>query len=397
MKKLIAVFVTLLIAVIGTLAYGNTSSCPPGSDGSTNVTSINQLNSSQSQYMQGQGYATAEGGSANAEGGNATSSSGSISNISTNSVSNYETRTSPVAMFPPYLPTWSHGGWGTVKAYFQNGPNGDDKVYERAFNPGNPAEMRELRGVIESLPYDGPINFLGGIFNGFVAALGGPDNFHHGRGFEISSSVIRARRPRGKPLLVFIDSNINRDFLRKSGIAYVGKISLEGTVDRNWDHVYEAAIAEALPWNVDIILISGGMKGVTIGSNFTFPAAGGAYSQTNYSLSLLGGHSKGITEGKGEAIVSAECYRYDPKAIHRRTIPQTFYDKIHSNITLSKNVENTNTTAKTTTAAKTAPAPVQTAPVQINQQKQFGVEISQELYEMAGFSPQQQVDYITIR
>lgn len=387
MKKLITALIALLIIV--ECAYGIGGYVPTNS---TNVTSYNQLNSSQNQVMQGQGYGYGEGGNAtsssNSEGGEANASSGSVANM--NSVSNYETRTPPVAMFPPYLPNWSHGGWGTVKAYFPNGPNSDDQVYERTFNPSNPAEMRELRGVLESLPYEGPLDFIGGILNSVGAVFGGPDNFHHGRGFEIASSVIRTRRPRGKPLLVFIDSNVNREFLKQSGIAYVGKISLEGTVDRNWDHVYEAAIAEALPWNVDILLISGGMKGVTVGTNYTFPAAGGAYTQTNYSLSLLGGAASGITEGKGEAMVSAECYRYDPKTIRRRTIPQSFYDKIHSKVIPSQNqnIENTTQTAHTKLNKQS-----QT----LKKQPQFGVEVSQELFEMAGFTAPQQVDYVAVR
>ena len=232
------------------IVYGNIHN-----DNPSTVVSSNQVTSINNQNMQGQGYASAEGGDSSSYAVSGDASSGSISSISTNSVSNYHSRTPPVSMFPPYLPSWPHGGWGPIKAYFQNGPNGDDQVYERTFNPNNEIEMRELRGVLESLPYEGPLNFIGGILNGIGTVFGGPDNFHHGRGFEIASSVIRSRRPKGKPLLVFIDSNVNREFLRQSGIAYVGKISLEGKVDRNWDHVYEAAIAEALPWNVDIMFI----------------------------------------------------------------------------------------------------------------------------------------------
>jgi hypothetical protein len=392
MKKLSFLLSTVFILTchLPLSVYGNI----PGHNPST-VVSTNEVTSINNQNMQGQGYATAEGGDSSAYAVSGDASSGSISSISTNSTSNYESRTPPVSMFPPYLPSWTHGGWGPIKAYFQNGPNGDDRVYERVFNPGNPTEMKELRGVLESLPYENPLEFLGGILNGIGVVFGGPDNFHHGRGFEIASSVIRQRRPKGKPLLVFIDSNVNKDFLKQSGIAYVGKISLEGKIDRNWDHVYEAAIAEALPWNVDIIFISGGMKGVTVGSNFTFPTAGGAYAQTNYSISLLGGTSSGITEGKGEAMVSAECYRYDPRIIRRRTIPQSFYDKIHSNVTLSKNVQKSNTNAKEVSGAIKTPAPTQQATTP-NKSK-VGVEISQELFEMARFSPQQQVDYIAIR
>jgi hypothetical protein len=89
-------------------------------------------------------------------------------------------------------------------------------------------------------------------------------------------------------------------------------------------------VAEALPWDVDILLISGGMKGVTVGSNIAFPGAGGAYSQSNYSISLFGAVSSGITEGKGKAIVSAAGYRYCPALAKRRRIPKAFYEKFHA-------------------------------------------------------------------
>jgi len=179
------------------------------------------------------------------------------------------------------------------------------------------------------LPYSGPLDLIGGIFNGVRAVLGGPDYFHRGRGFEIANALIRDRRPEGKPILVFIDSNVGRELLTRAGYAYVGRVSLEGDVNRNWDQVYDAAIAEALPWDVDILLISGGMKGVSVGSTLAFPGAAGAYSHTSYSLSFLGAKTSGVTEGKGKAMVSAEGYRYWPAALIKRRIPKTFYDRIH--------------------------------------------------------------------
>src|SRR4030066_72155 len=139
-------------------------------------------------------------------------------------------------------------------------------------------DMKQLKQVLKTLPYNNPVNIIGGIFNGVRAAFGGPNYFHRGRGFEISNALIRERRPEGKPILIFIDSNISRELLHSSGYAYVGRVSLEGDVDRNWDQVYGAAVAEAIPWDVDILLISGGMKGVTVGSNLSFPGAAGAYS-----------------------------------------------------------------------------------------------------------------------
>jgi len=360
---------------------------PPKNPPSTIVDVDNQIDTSQVQNVSlvggGDSISKAEGGSADSV---AASSSGA--SIETTSVSNYKTRTPPLSVFPPYLPYWNHGGWGTVKAYFPNGPNNDHQTYERTFDPDNPGDMKELKGVVESLSYEGPLESLGGILNGVGVIFGGPDNYHHGRGFEIASSLVRTRRPNGKPLLVFIDTNVDTNLLRRAGYAYVGKVSLEGKVNRNWDQVYDAAVAETLPWDVDILLISGGMKGVTVGSNTSFPGAAGGYSQTNYSISLLGSASSGITEGKGKAIVSAEAYRFWPKAVNRRRIPKAFYDRIRAQIT------SASTPAESRGYAVGAAR--QTADVTRNRQKP-GVEISQELYDMAGFEKNQKVDLLKVK
>jgi len=337
------------------------------------MNSINKLDSQQNQntVVQGPGYAhadpIAEGGDSSAEGGDADADavSAAIASISTTSISKPRMRIPPLSVIPPYLPYWTHGGWGTLQAYFPNGPSTHDEVYERTFNPCDPDDMRELRGVFNSLPYAGLLEALGGVFNSVRVVFGGPDNFHHGKGFEIANAFIRNRRPEGKPLLVFIDSNVDRKLLNKAGYAYVGKVSLEGEVDRNWDQVYDAAVAEALPWDVDILLISGGMKGVTVGSNISFPGAAGGYSQTNYSLSLFGSVSSGITEGKGKALVSAEGYRYWPQALIKRRIPKALYDRIH--VKPSTKGEET--------AQETQPT----------KQQQAGVKVSRELFELAGF------------
>jgi hypothetical protein len=254
----------------------------------------------------------------------------SIVNIST--VSNVKGRTNPLGTYPPYLPIWNHGGWGTVNAYFPNGPTYNDRVYERVFDPSQPEDMKELKGILTSLSYEGPVHLLGGMLNSISVMFGGPDNFHHGRGVEIVNSLARDRRPEDKPLLVFIDSYVDQELLTKEGYAYVGRISLEGDTDRSWDHLYNAALAEALPWDVDILLISGGMKGVTVGTNISFPSASYGYSQTNYSLSLFGGKSRGITEGKGEAVISATGYRFCPELLERRRIPESLYDRIRKRV-----------------------------------------------------------------
>jgi len=339
MKGLIAVLVPVSMLATSVCVYG-TGQTDPQDPAGTTVTVDNDIQASQSQQVSviggGASSSYAEGGDATSisQGGDADadSASSSSASISTSSVSNYRTRTPPLDVFPAYLPYWNHGGWGTVKGYFPNGPSVDDAVYEQTFDPDNTEDMKMLRGVLTSLSHEGLLESLGGILNGVGAVFGGPDNYHHGRGFEISNALTRQRRPKGKPLLVFIDSNVDTRLLRQAGYVYVGSVSLEGKVDRNWDQVYDAAVAEALPWDVDVLLISGGMKGVTVGSNIAFPGAAGAYSQSNYSLSLLGSISSGITEGKGKAVVSAAGYRFWPELANRRRIPQSFYDSIRAQV-----------------------------------------------------------------
>jgi hypothetical protein len=386
MKKVIALLIVGFIATAGAYA-----------DEYVHGSNINQTLADLQQLMQGLGYSQASGGEAVATGGSASaeSVSAAVSGdtmsavvMDSTSISNYKTRTPPLSTVPPYLPYWTHGGWGTLKAYFPNGPTSNDQVYERTFNPADPDDMRELRGVLASLPHDGPLGFLGSILNGVGALFGGPDYFHRGRGFEIGNALIRDRRPAGKPLVVFIDSNVDRNLLEKAGYVYVGKVSLEGKIDRNWDHVYDAAVAETLPWDVDILLISGGMKGVTIGSTLAFPGGAGGYSQVNYSLSLFGGFSNGITEGKGKAIVSAEGYRYWPEAANRRRIPKFLYDKFRKQPT---------PTGQTSAKALQETPKTAEAPVAAQKPKPPGVEISQQLYEMAGFKPDQPVQNVTIK
>ena len=176
--------------------------------------------------------------------------------------------------------------------------------------------------------------------------------------------------------------------MQEAGYAYVGRVSLEGKIDRNWDHVYDAAVAETLPWDVDILLVSGGMKGVTVGHTVAFPGGAGGYSQVNYSLSLFGGFSSGITEGKGKAIVSAEGYRYWPEAATRRRIPQFLYDKFRV-----KPAPTGQTSASANTVQKATPA----APAAAQKPKRPGVEVSRQLYEMAGFQASQPVRNVTIK
>jgi len=407
MKRFIAVLIPVLMIAGGAYATGGTPTpTPDPTPVNTQIGIENNIDTSQTQNVSldggGNSSSTAYGGSSKSD---AASSSGA--SINTTSVSNYETRTPPLSVFPPYLPYWNHGGWGTVKAYFPNGPNNDEQIYERVFDPDSETDIKELRGVIESLSYENPLGVIGGLLNGVGVAFGGPDNYHHGRGFEISSSLVRTRRPEGKPLLVFIDTNVNTNLLRDAGYAYVGKVSLEGKIDRNWDQVYDAAVAETLPWDVDILLISGGMKGVTVGSNISFPGAAGAYSQANYSVSLFGSVSSGITEGKGKAMLSAQGYRFWPKAAQRRRIPQAFYNRIRAQIS-SRITEPTvqgqrglgaprrEAAAPTEWGQSSVGAARQATPV-TRRQPRPGVEISQELYDMAGFSEDQHIDNLVVK
>ena len=428
MKRLIAVMTVVLIVVGAAHATGGTK--PSGDTIKIN----NSVDSSQVQKV----YVVSGNSSSKSEGGDADADSFAASSARVSTTTNYETRTQPITTFPASLPYWNHGGWGTIKAYFSNGPNKDDQVYERTFDPQNANDKKQLRGVLESLPHDGPIELLGGILNGVGAIFCGPDNYHHGRGFQIANSLIRERRHKGAPLLVFIDTNVDTNLLKKAGYAYVGKVSLEGNVNRNWDQVYDAAVAETLPWNVDILLVSGGMKGVTVGSNQSFPGAGGAYSQANYSISMFGSNSTGITEGKGKAMVSAEAYTFSPSTVNRTAIPKSFYDRIrasaaarpqtrpthsnveprptHSNAQLRQKISapeswrevgraqvapraprasNNRTVRRTRTVQNTpTPRPTRTSTKTKNT---IGMEVSERCWEIAGFNKNDMVDYVIIR
>ncbi len=376
--------------------------------------------------------------SVSASGGDSLSDSRSNSaanvNIDTTSVSDYRTRTPPLTTFPPYLPYWQHGGWGTIKAYFPNGPTANDQIYETTFDPANCSDMRELRSVLRSLPHRGLLAAAGGVLNDVAVVLcGKPDTYFHGRGLEIGNSIVRIRRPERKALLVFIDSNVDVKLLGEEGYAYVGKVNVEGDVDRNWDHAYKAAVAEALLWDVDILLVSGGMKGVTTGTNITFPSAAAGYSQVNYSLSLMGSKATGVTEGKGKAVLSAEAYRYSPQTQERRRIPAAVYDRIRVRSAPSSvgeatpppnpvsepvNAESERKAVAaivtSTPAAAPAPpspriasavtpvgAPAPGASPRMAQKRVSyngpGVTTSQELFELAGFPSDQQVGYVSIR
>lgn len=391
MKRIITIFALVLLFVAVT--HANTAGQGRSQNyGNNDFTIGNEVNANQYQNVSvvggGDSTSISQGGDASSS-ADSKSTSTSNATIDTTSISEYETRTQPLTVFPPYLPYWSHGGWGTIKGYFHNGPNSDDAVYERVFNPEDERDMKELKGVLTSIPHKGPLEFIGSVFNNVGACFGCPDNYHRGRGFEISNSLFRTRRPKGKPLLVFIDSNVDREQLKKAGYAYVGQVSIEGEMDQNWDYVYDAAVAETLPWDVDILLLSGGMKGVTVGSTVSFPGAAGGYSQTNYSVSLFGSVSTGITEGKAEAVLSAEAYRFWPDAAFRRQIPLAIYNNIRKRPEVRQG--NQRGQAEPEYEPQYIPPESQsmgttgsTDTVQTRRSYQ-GVHVSQELLDMAGF------------
>ncbi len=379
MKKAVIVLVPLL--ALGAAVRGENGGPDPAQEAPPiMVEVVNDISTNQNQDVS----VTATGGSSWSDSRSNSSANSQVS-VNTASISEYEARTAPLTSFPPYLPYWNHGGWGTVKAYFANGPSADDAIYETTFDPEEPEDMRELRSVLQDLPHMGLLEAVGGVLNSVaVVVFGAPDMYHHGRGFEIADSIVRDRRPEAKPLLVFIDSNVDTRLLREEGYAYVGKVSIEGDVTRNWDQAYKAAVTEALLWDVDILLVSGGMKGVTVGHNITFPSAAVGYGQTNYSLSLFGAVAKGITEGKGKAVLSVEAYRYDPERVQRRRIPESLYERIRVRPVLAP-------VGKDGQAAPAAPAascPSKCGP---------GINVSRQLYEMAGFEQERKVDHVNVR
>lgn len=416
-----AICVSILVLAFGTALYGQ--------NGDTVVNVENQISTTQNQDIS----VTATGTNSEASSYSESGDSRSSSQVNINTSSNYETRTAPLTTFPPYLPYWTHGGWGTIKAYFPNGPTMNDGVYETTFDPENRDDMHELRSVLSALPHKGLLAAVGGVLNGVAVAFGAPDNYHHGRGLDIVNSITRDRRPEGKPLLVFIDSNVDPRLLREEGYAYVGKVSVEADVERCWDHAYKAAVTEALLWDTDILLISGGMKGVTVGSNITFPSAAGGYSQANYSLSLFGAAAQGITEGKGKAVLSAEAYRYYPNRVDRRAIPASLYDRIrlrprptsqaparnlpatpqpapegiaHDGQLLPRPApsgrapqeEATNVGSAGPPATCTEPPPTpEVPPAPRCKAREPGIEVSRELFNMTGFKDASEVKYLTVR
>jgi hypothetical protein len=343
---------------------GNVVRNSPVNNTSLNVAGSNAYGGSGGQGGTGYG-GTGYGGS----GGASDSASSSSVNVS------YKDRTDLLYPSSPYLPYWNHGGWGRSDAYFSNGPTDDKSVYERSYNPRDPEDMDQLRYTLEAVPYQGILSIIPGIFNQIGLVFGLADNYHHGRGFQISNSLVRERRPKGKPLMVLYSDDIDRRVFKRANYAYVGKVSVEGHQNRNWDQVYYATIAEMLPWDVDIIVIDGGMKGVSVGSNTT-TGGGAGFSQANYSISLMGGVSNGITEAKGKPVISADAFRYSPRLRFKRSISRQFYSSLKSrypDLQQAMPVAYANPTGGTP-----------------------GIRVRPEVWNMAGFAPTQKVDCLSV-
>lgn len=242
--------------------------------------------------------------------------------ISTTTTSNYRSNMSPSSLYPGALPYWTHGGWGIIKGYCPKSPSSDFKAaYEQKFGVGS-LPFDDLENVIRhNVPPDGVFGFLECTVNDFFNIFGTPDRFHRGRGFEITSSLIPKPRPKDKPLYVFENGSHDKAKLREMGFIYVGKVGVKGKLKvHNWDHCEDAAVAEAYLYDVDFLFISGGMRGVTVGSTGSL-GAGGAYGvRSDLTVNVIGVESKGMVEGEFLPLADGEAYRYDPKLAGLRSI-----------------------------------------------------------------------------
>jgi hypothetical protein len=363
----------------GSIGSGNTFGTQNTNFGQNNVVRNSPVNNNSVSVAGSNAYGGSggQGGTGYGGTGYGYGGAGGVSDSSSSSSVNvnYEQRTGIVHPQSPYLPYWDHAGWGLSEAYFANGPTADQSVYERSYNPRDPEDMEQLRRTLKAVPNKGFLSIIPGIFNQISVVFGGVDKYHHGRGFQISNSLVRNRRPTGKPLMVLYSNDIDRRVFKKADYAYVGKVSVEGHQDRNWDQIYYATMAEVLPWDVDILIIDGGMKGVSVGTNSS-TSGGAGFSQANYSVSLMGGVSRGITEAKGKPVISAEAFRYSPRLRFKRSISRQFYSSLKSRypeLQQARPVTYSNPTGGTQ-----------------------GIQVRPEILDMAGFAPGQQVDCMSV-
>lgn len=304
MKKTLVLVVVMGIVFLTAMANAQSS-----------ATNSTEVRSDLNQYLQadlsgpGSSSATAQGGDAGA----LALSGGSTSSITTISKGS-EIHTGALGMNPPYLPYWAHAGWGLVEGFSFNSPNRDAEAYECQIDPLNREQMKEIKKALNDIDYKGPFELLGGILS--------PGNLTGGKFNRRVNSIIRKPRRPGQPLVLLID-NVDYKALEKDGYVYVGEIGIEGGLKHNFDQIYTAIIAEVLPWDVDLLLFSGGGKGVTIGSTRAFPNAAGAYTSTDFSVSSLFGDSQGIVEGSQRQVIKGVAYRKDLARKVERTIPES--------------------------------------------------------------------------
>ncbi len=234
---------------------------------------------------------------------------------------------------------------------YGNSPSRDVGVYERVFRPNDYRDREKIRRIVQSAPYMGPIECLGGVLNEIGVALGASDRIHYGRGFLISSSVDRRIRPEGKPIRVLLDRHASPKRLKKAGYNYVGKVYIVGQYNHTWDHVYHVALAEVLPWDVDILVID-----------------------TDLNTSRPWMHRCTAPHPCGRPVLSAEAYRRYPRFLSR---DQGCQGKIR--------------------ASSSIPEQSQTRDPHSCQRNAVGITISRRLYALAGFTSEHQVYNVVLR
>ena len=252
---------------------------------------------------------------------------------STSIVKTREQKVYPPGTSHPFHMYVNHGGWDLLKGYFVGGPSGDLTVYERQYTPSNKKDMDELYGVLEGMEHDRLIDLPFDILNtawrlcgwAYTAGQATPARLpHRFRGIEVENGFLKDKRPKDLPLMVFVDGSLNLSKLKAAGYVDVGTTTARAdNTSRTWDQVEASIVAETLPWNIEIIIISGGMKGISVATNDSIPVAIGAGSN-DVGFTLQGATAKGATEGVAKAMIRARGYRKDPVRMKRISIPSKY-------------------------------------------------------------------------
>jgi hypothetical protein len=251
-----------------------------------------------------------------------------------------------------------------------NSPSRDVRVYERLFRPNDFWDMEKIRRIIRSAPYMGPIECLGGVLNEIGVALGASDRIHYGRGFLISSSVDRRMRPDGKPIRVVLDRHASPERLKKARCTYVGKVYIVGQFHHTWDHVYYAALAEVIPWDVDILVIDTDLNTSRPWKPRCAPSKPPCTGRHHICLPCPLPVSP--PPPCGRPVLSAEAYRRYPRRISKA---QGLPGKIRASM------------PKKSKTRVPQPCP----------QNTVGITMSRRLFALAGFTPQDRVYNVVLR